>query len=138
MANKDGDALRAMLDAWAEAVRTHDIKGVLRHHADDVLMFDVVGDRQLEGLAAYRRSWIEDFFPWHGTTGRFDLSDIRISAGDSVAFATALLDCAGTEYGKPVAFDLRLTVGFERREGRWMIVHEHHSQAFPTYRDGAA
>jgi ketosteroid isomerase-like protein len=135
MADEVRTDLQRMLDDWAAAVRAHDISGVVQHHSDDILMFDVVGDRQLQGIEAYRKSWIEDFFPWHGTTGRFDLSDTRISAGQTVGFASSLLDCAGTEYGKPVAFDLRLTVGFERRAGGWTIIHEHHSQAFPTYRD---
>jgi ketosteroid isomerase-like protein len=135
MAVDDETELAGMLENWAAAVRAHDIEGVLRHHSDDILMFDVVGDRQLQGLFAYRRSWLEDFFPWHGATGKFALSDIRVSAGETAAFATALLDCAGTEYGKPVAFDLRLTVGFHIHNSHWTIVHEHHSQAFPTYRD---
>jgi uncharacterized protein (TIGR02246 family) len=138
MAGKDEAELQGMLDDWAAAVRAHDIEGVLRHHSDDILMFDVVGDRQLQGLDAYRKSWLEDFFPWHGETAKFTLNGIRISAGETAAFATALLDCAGTEYGRPVAFDLRLTVGFEMRDGRWTFVHEHHSQAYPTYRDPAS
>ncbi len=36
-------------------------------------MFDVVGPLQMTGLAEYRRTWLEQFFPWHGGTGQFDL-----------------------------------------------------------------
>jgi len=49
-------------------------------------------------------------------------------AGVEVAFATGLLECEGTEDGKKAAFTLRLTVGLEKRAGRWTVVHEHHSQ----------
>ena len=99
-------------------------------------MFDVVGDRQLQGLDAYRKSWLEDFSPG---TDRPENSSSTISGfrPATVAFATALLDCAGNEYGKPAAFDLRLTVGFEKRQGQWTFVHEHPSQAYPPY-DGPA
>ena len=36
--------------------------------------------------------------------------------------------CAGHEAGERVAFDLRLTVGFEKIDDRWIVVHEHHSE----------
>jgi hypothetical protein len=47
----------------------------------------------------------------------------------------SLLECAGTEEGKQVAFTLRLTIGLEKHDGEWVIVHEHHSQ--PLDRDTA-
>ena len=121
-----------LLQRWAAAVRAQDIDGVLRDHAPDILMFDVVGPRQIEGVEAYRAAWVDQFFPWNSTTRTFDLSRIKVSAGDTVAFATALLDCAGVEGGETVSFKLRLTVGFERRDGRWMVTHEHHSEPLPV------
>lgn len=124
--------LHDLLGTWAAAVRAQDIDGVLRDHAPDILMFDVVGPRQIEGIDAYRAAWVDQFFPWNRTTRKFDLSDVSISAGDTVAFATALLDCSGVEGGKTVSFELRLTVGFEKRDGRWMVSHEHHSEPLPT------
>jgi ketosteroid isomerase-like protein len=131
--------VRDILARWAEGVRGRDIDAVLRHHSSDLLMFDVVGPIRLQGLDAYRRTWLEQFFPWHGGTGRFELVDLQVSAGADVAFATALLECAGTEDGQQVAFTLRLTIGLEKRAGEWMVVHEHHSQPldFDATRIGA-
>jgi ketosteroid isomerase-like protein len=53
---------------------------------------------------------------------------IDVTAGDRVAFATALLRC-GTrdELEKDPATRLRLTVGLRKENGRWIIAHEHHS-----------
>jgi ketosteroid isomerase-like protein len=124
----EANKVREIIEEWAAAVRARDIDAVLRRHAQELLMFDVVGPVRLQGLDAYRRTWIEQFFPWHGGTGRFELADLKVSAGADVAFATALLECAGTEDGKKVAFTLRLTIGLEKRNGEWIIVHEHHSQ----------
>lgn len=122
-----------LIRAWEAGVVAHDIDAVMRQHADDLLMFDVVGDERLQGLEAYRLSWTEQFFPWHaGPQRRFELRNLDVRAGDTVAFATALLDCAGMESGKPVAFTLRLTLGFEKRGGEWLVVHEHHSQPLPV------
>jgi ketosteroid isomerase-like protein len=130
--------VRDIIEAWAAGVRARDIDAVLRAHSNDLLMFDVVGPMRLEGLEEYKRTWLEQFFPWHGGTGRFDLRDLRVTAGESVAFATAFLDCAGTEDGQRVAFTLRLTVGLEKRGDRWTVTHEHHSQPidFDTDRIG--
>jgi ketosteroid isomerase-like protein len=124
----EANKVREIIEDWAAGVRVRDIDSVVRRHAAELLMFDVVGPVRLQGLDAYRRTWIEQFFPWHGGTGRFELVDLKVSAGANVAFATALLECAGTEDGKKVAFTLRLTIGLEKRNGEWIIVHEHHSQ----------
>ena len=52
MTGNDAALPQNMLGDRAAAVRAHDIEGVMRHHSDDFLMFDVVGDRQLQGLDA--------------------------------------------------------------------------------------
>lgn len=123
--------VREIIESWAASVRSRDIDGVLRRHAEDLLMFDVVGPVELRGLKAYRTTWLEQFFPWHGENGRFDLNNLSVFASDRLAFATALIQCAGMEEGQPVAFTLRLTVGLEKISGEWTIVHEHHSEPLP-------
>lgn len=123
--------IRAIIEAWSTAVHRRDIDGVMAHHADDLLMFDVVGPLQARGVASYRQSWLEEFFPWHGGTGRFDLKELQVTAGTEVAFATALIDCAGMENSQAVALTLRLTVGLKKSAGRWLITHEHHSEPLP-------
>ncbi len=135
----EADEIRSIIEKWAAGVRARDIDAVLSRHSHDVLVFDVIGPVRLQGLNEYRKTWLEQFFPWHGGTGRFELVDLKVSAGTDVAFATALLECAGTEDEKTVAFTLRLTVGLEKRDGQWTVVHEHHSQPldFDTARIGA-
>jgi len=135
----DANEVRGVIEKWAAGVRTRDIESVLRRHSADLLMFDVTGPIRLEGLNEYRKTWTEQFFQWHGGTGRFELVDLKVSAGADVAFATALVECAGTEDGRKVAYTLRLTVGLEKRGGEWTVVHEHHSQPidFDVARIGA-
>ena len=131
--------VRDLIERWAAGVRARDIDAVLSGHSRELLMFDAVGPVRLRGLDAYRRTWVEQFFPWHGGTGHFELVDLKVSAGTDVAFATALLECAGTEEGKRVAFTLRLTIGLEKRNDEWIVLHEHHSQPldFDEVRIGA-
>lgn len=117
--------------AWAGAVAARDIEAVMACYADPLLVFDVVGPLQREGKALYRRAWEDEFFPWHGETGKFALRALSVHAGDDIAFATGLLDCGGTEGGRPVEYTLRLTLGLTKTPDGWRIVHEHSSEPTP-------
>jgi ketosteroid isomerase-like protein len=130
-ASKAESEIHDLLQRWASAVRSHDLNAVLAHHADDILMFDVVGPSLLlEGIDAYKQSWPQ-VFRWLGDTGKFEFRDLKVSAGSDLAFATALLDCAGTELGKPVQYTLRLTICLKKAADQWIVVHEHHSEPLP-------
>jgi ketosteroid isomerase-like protein len=53
---------------------------------------------------------------------------LEITAGNDVAFATAVGHCINTERnGEKTNLTFRLTMGFRKQDGRWRIVHEHHS-----------
>jgi ketosteroid isomerase-like protein len=82
-----------LLEAWACAVQARDLDRIVEHHARDILMFDVP-TVQLEGMEAYKESWRE-MFPWLGEQGRFELSDMRIRAGEDVAFVSAISTVPG-------------------------------------------
>jgi uncharacterized protein (TIGR02246 family) len=122
--------IRALIERWAAAVRDRNLDGVLADHADDIQMFDVPPPNEVRGLDAYRGTW-PPFFEWLEQRAVFELLSLEVTAGQDVAFATALLRC-GTEEGlrKDPNTRLRLTVGLRREGGRWVIAHEHHS--FPA------
>lgn len=114
--------VRNVIRHWEKAVQAGEMKGILANHAKDVLMFDVPEPLQSKGIAAYRRTW--KLFFSYGSPGDdvFVIEDLRITAGQDVAFATGLLRIGGSK--KPVC---RLTLGLKKRRGRWLIAHEHHS-----------
>ena len=33
--------IKALIEAWADAVRRHDLPAILAHHDNDIVMFDV-------------------------------------------------------------------------------------------------
>jgi ketosteroid isomerase-like protein len=127
----DTEIIRGQIQHWAQAVRAKDIDGILAHHADKILLFDVVVPLQSSGITAYRDSWETLFFPWYGDNGSFDLHDLTVHAGDRVAFCHAIIKCSGTEHGQLVHFTLRLTIGLEKIDGEWQVLHEHHSEPLP-------
>jgi uncharacterized protein (TIGR02246 family) len=120
-----------LIEDWASAVRAKKIGAVVAHHTDDVVMFDVPPPVVVRGISAYRKTWVP-FFRWQREgNGTFDIVKLDITAGDTVAFATALLRCGSkAELAKNNRPQLRLTIGLRKVDGTWKIAHEHHS--FPA------
>src|SRR6266540_2814649 len=92
----DETAIRNLVENWARAVRTKNLDGILANHSPDILMFDVPPPVQSKGIDAYKTTW-DLFFSWSRDFGVFDISEMNITAGNDVAFATALMRCAGAE-----------------------------------------
>ena len=122
-------AVRRLIEDWASAVRAKDLGGVVARHTNDVLMFDVPA--AVRGLAAYRETWPPFFEALTAGAAAFDLVEVNVTAGDTVAFATALLRCGSAgELAQDSTPRLRLTLGLRKVAGTWHIAHEHHS--FPA------
>jgi uncharacterized protein (TIGR02246 family) len=129
--NANEPQIRKLVENWAKAVRAQDIAGVVAHHTDDVLMFDVPPPVTVRGISAYQDTWPPFFKALTEGKGAFDIAELHITADDTVAFATALLRCGSTEeLAKDATPRLRLTIGLRKVDGVWKIAHEHHS--FPA------
>ena len=124
----DREQIRAAIDEWAAATRDGRKDDVLRHHAADARIFDVLPPLQYEDAAAYRARFDEW---WPETTdggGKLDVADLTIVAGEDVAFAHGLVRCGGTAPdGSTFSDTVRLTHGLRKLGGRWQIVHSHTS-----------
>jgi ketosteroid isomerase-like protein len=93
-----------------------------------MLMFDVPPPFLSRGLEAYTATWEKFFLSWSEKPVAFDFHDVRITAGKDVAFATAIGQCAGvSSNGKREELEFRLTMCFRKIDGRWRVMHEHHS-----------
>ncbi|QYG94931.1 SgcJ/EcaC family oxidoreductase [Iamia sp. SCSIO 61187] len=127
-ATTDEEQVRILLERWFTAVQEADLAGVLAGHADDIVMFDVPPpDAGVRGRDAYRATW-PPFLEWQSGDGVFELVELDVTVGDTVAFAWALLRCGpASEVAAHPHQRLRLTVGLEKRSGRWVVTHEHHS-----------
>ncbi|MEV0030500.1 SgcJ/EcaC family oxidoreductase [Nocardia sp. NPDC050793] len=131
--------IRELIERWVAAIRAADLDAVLADHADDIVMYDVPPPNDgVRGIDAYRQTW-SPFFAWLATGAVFEIVSLEVTAGDDVAFAHALLRC-----GTPEEFladpdkRLRLTIGLRKIDGRWTVVHEHHSFPLPIADPAAA
>ena len=125
-AASDEAELRELIARWSKAVRDENLDGIRADHDPDILMFDVPPPFLSRGLDAYMATW-PTFFAWQAKPVEFRFHDVHITAGTDVAFATAIGQCGDTSSGKKVDLAFRLTMGFRKVDGRWRIVHEHHS-----------
>ncbi|HEY1612612.1 MAG TPA: nuclear transport factor 2 family protein [Rhizomicrobium sp.] len=125
--------IRALIEAWAEAVRRHDMAGILAHHTSDIVMFDLPPPLQSRGMEEYKETW-DLFFRYHRPGQAFDIEELVVTAGDDIAFAFAILRCGSATVGgvaEEGGFQFRLTIGLRRIDRRWHITHEHHSIPSP-------
>jgi PhnB protein len=123
----------ALVDDWARAIRAKDVDGVLAHYAPDSVTFDLAPPLISAGADANGlQAW---FATWRGSLG-YEISDLRVTAGQDVAFCHGLARLSGTKRdGAEEDVWFRLSLGLRRSGGAWLIAHQHES--VPFYMDGS-
>jgi uncharacterized protein (TIGR02246 family) len=122
--------IRALIDSRIAAIRAKDVNAATFNVAPDVLLFDVVNALQSIGLEALRERTKEWFASFQGPIG-YEMRDLRIAAGDDVAFAHSLNQVSAMRTdGYKLQMWWRSTVCYRRVDGTWMITHEHNSVPF--------
>ena len=92
---------------------------MIKHHTIDIVMFDVPAPLQAKGLKEYEKTWELFFDNSPGGSGSFDVTELKITASETVAYCHALVKIFDSK--------VRLTMGLRRENGQWLIAHEHHS-----------
>lgn len=119
--------IRQMLDDWAAAVGRNDMDALAACYAQDVVAYDAIKTLRFAGRERYLAHWEECLRMCPGSV-RFTFRDLDVQAADDLGYAHALLACAaGADAGEAWS---RMTTGFRREAGRWVIVHEHFSFPF--------
>ena len=122
---KDVDAIRAAYAAWQHAFEARDVNGIMALYAPEVVAYDIVPPLQFKGEGAYRKDYSEFFSQFKGPV-RSTIPDMEIEQSGDTAFAFGLEHLQGTMTdGTPVDTWLRFSDGWKRRNGRWLVVHEH-------------
>jgi uncharacterized protein (TIGR02246 family) len=130
-------AIRGVLDAFAEALRAGDVDAMLSHCAPDVVAFDMLGPLQHAGATALRAVWEETLAPFVPPL-EHELAQLDVAVSGDVAYCRGLSRFGGTRRdGGRSAHWLRLTLGLQKRGGRWKVAHQHVSVPF-SMDDGKA
>jgi ketosteroid isomerase-like protein len=124
MATNDEADIRRRLDTFLAAVRAMDLDGVRPIYAPDLLSFDIVPPLQHVGADAKMKNWAEVFSIYQRPLG-YEIRDLTIVAGDTIAFARSLNRIDGTlKNGKKNAYWLRWTTCWRKLDGNWLIAHD--------------
>lgn len=123
-------AILELQASWLAAVRDKDIDAIMAHYAPNIVAFDAIAALQYKGIEAYRQHWEACMTMCQGPLS-FELHEVAISADERTAFSHALVNCGGTnDKGELESGWTRMTAGYRRADGRWLVVHEHFSAPF--------
>jgi len=117
--------LRRRIDEIAQAIRDKDLDQLMTFYSPDVTVFDIPAPLDVRGAGAYRENLERWFDSFKGPMG-FELHNLRIAAGDVVAFCHYLgLVMGARSADHRLGYWVRGTTCFERRDGEWRVTHEH-------------
>jgi uncharacterized protein (TIGR02246 family) len=135
----DEKQIRDLVHARAAALRAKDPEAMTTPYAEQVVLFDLAPPLQQPADARDSRPvqrWLATF------EGPMDMEvrDLRVAADGAVAFCTSLNRLTATPVGSTESFDLwhRVTLGLQKIDGTWRIVHEHESVPFEMDGSGRA
>ena len=116
--------VRARIDKLAAAIRAHDLDTAMSVYAPDIVSFDFEPPLQHVGAEAKRRNWTAVFDAYRRPLG-YEVHDLRIAVGDSVAFTHSLNRISGTlKAGATTDMWVRATTGLRKIDGVWLITHD--------------
>jgi uncharacterized protein (TIGR02246 family) len=125
--NEDVRSISDLIDRWARAVRNEDLAAIRSDHDTNILMFDVPPPFLSRGIDAYMETW-RLFFSNVEKPVTFSFEDVEVTAGSDIAFATAKGRCVNIDRaGNREPLEFRLTIGLKKIDGKWRVMHEHHS-----------
>jgi ketosteroid isomerase-like protein len=120
-----GQEIRTLVDGFARAVREKNIDALMSHYAPELVVFNVAPPLRDKGIEPNRKSWKEWFDSFKGGID-YDVRELTVVGGDDVAFSHSLNHVSGEsrDSGRVDAW-VRVTVGYRKAGGKWLVTHEH-------------
>ena len=120
-------AIRELEDRFTSAFNVGDIDAMMKNYITDtsLVVFDVVPPRQHLGAKTYRKAWIGFFTHFKGTP-KITITDLYITADSNIGFSHSIQHVTGIDIkGHSVDRTVRVTDGYRKIDGKWLIVLEH-------------
>jgi len=124
---EDEASIRALEGNFAAAFNAGDVDAMMKNYIADksLVVFDVVPPRQHLGADAYRKAWVGFFSHFKGTP-KIVITDLNITAEGDIGFSHSIQHVTGTDtQGHSIDRTVRVTDGYRKIAGRWLIVLEH-------------
>lgn len=123
----DEAAIRSLENNFVAAFNSGDVDAIMKNYIPDssLIVFDVVPRKQHRGADAYRKDWMEFFTHFSGRP-MIEITNLGITADGSVGFGHSFQHITGTDKaGMPVDRWVRVTDGYRKVHGKWLIALEH-------------
>jgi len=125
--NSSEAEIRQLTDHWVDAIQKKDFDAVISHYAEDVAAFDVPPPLQINGPDSIKKNLVSWLSMFDGPA-QVHFKDMKITAGDDVAFLRTLTSV--TPEGEEHRSWVRVTVCYQKVDGKWLVTHEHASLPF--------
>jgi len=124
---KDQAAIKSLEDRFVTAFNAKDTKAIMSLYVPDqtLVVFDASVPRQYTGADAYTKDWNDTWAMFPGTA-KIDLADLEISVGGNIAYSHSIQHTTFIDKkGKKMETTVRVTDGYKKVNGQWLISHEH-------------
>jgi ketosteroid isomerase-like protein len=127
--DKDEAQIRERLNQWTRALHAKDLGALMALYARDTVAFDLMPPSQVD--ASHYRQNFERWFAMMPSPIEYEIHDLHIAVSGDVAFSHNLGHVKATRAnGEKADYWVRATVGFEKRNGQWLVTHDHVSMPF--------
>ena len=122
---QDEARIRERLEKWTQALHAKDLDALMALYAPDAIAFDLMPPHQVPDAAHYRKNFERWFAAMPGPI-EYAIHDLRITTSETIAFCHSLGNVtATTADGARTDYWVRVTVGFQKRSGQWLVTHDH-------------
>lgn len=124
---EDQAAIQALETKFQAAFDAKDVNAIMALYTPDetMVVFDATPPRQYTGWSAYKKDW-ENFLATSPGPIDIKLTDLDVTVGGDVAYSHSIQHVVATDKtGKKVEMTVRVTDGYKKVNGQWLISHEH-------------
>lgn len=122
--------IQQAVQSWQQAVQSRDVARIMMHYAPDVVAFDAIMQLRFKGAEAYGKHW-QACLEMCTDNMIFEPGEVTISVSHELALLYGLIRCGETDAnGQQRSSWMRMTTGYKKVDGQWLIEHEHFSAPF--------
>ena len=125
--SQDQAAIKGLEDKFTTAFNAKDTATIMSLYVPDqsLIVFDASVPLQYTGATAYTKDW-NDYWAMFPGPVTFSISDLDITVGGNVAYSHSIQHANVTDKkGKKMEMTVRVTDGYKKVNGQWLISHEH-------------
>ncbi|QGJ68860.1 Hypothetical protein PBC10988_5240 [Planctomycetales bacterium 10988] len=126
----DKAEIRELIADWSDALEKKDLDRLLANYDSESLLFDAIPPYKTRGGENIRKLW-EACLPYFPEKFKSEHRYLEITVDGDVAYVHGLHHFLADPPDHPCGQTwMRITVCYRRKEGKWMVAHEHVSIPF--------